>query len=49
MATLHVLTSYGVAQDIELRTNDAGLVDRFEVVAQKPRRRSSSGTTSTPS
>ena len=24
-ATLHVLTSYGVGQDIELRTNDAGL------------------------
>ncbi|WP_408632154.1 serine hydrolase [Mycobacterium dioxanotrophicus] len=30
-ATLHVLTSYNVAQDIELRTNDAGLVDRFDV------------------
>lgn len=30
-ATLHVLTSYNVAQDIELRTDDAGLVDRFEV------------------
>src|ERR1700682_3575984 len=28
-ATLHVLTSYNVAQNIELRTNDAGLVDRF--------------------
>ena len=35
-ATLHVLTSYGVAQDIELRTNDAGLVDRFEVTLQPP-------------
>ena len=30
-ATLHVLTSYGVAQDIQLRTNDDGLVDRFDV------------------
>ena len=30
-ATLHVLTSYGVAQDIELRTNDDGIVDRFSV------------------
>ena len=35
-ATLHVLTSYGVAQDIELRTNDDGLVDRFEVSLQPP-------------
>jgi len=35
-ATLHVLTSYGVAQDIELRTNDGGLVDRFEVTLQPP-------------
>ena len=35
-ATLHVLTSYGVAQDIELRTNDAGLVDRFDVTLQPP-------------
>ena len=35
-ATLHVLTSYGVAQDISLRTNDAGLVDRFEVSLQQP-------------
>ena len=35
-ATLHVLTSYGVAQDIELRTNDAGLVDRFEVSLRPP-------------
>ena len=35
-ATLHVLTSYGVAQDIELRTNADGLVDRFEVSLQKP-------------
>lgn len=35
-ATLHVLTSYGVAQDIELRTNAEGLVDRFEVRLQEP-------------
>ena len=35
-ATLHVLTSYDVAQDIELRTNDAGLVDRFDVTLQPP-------------
>ena len=35
-ATLHVLTSYNVAQNIELRTNDAGLVDRFNVTLQPP-------------
>ncbi|MBY0288958.1 MAG: serine hydrolase [Mycobacteriaceae bacterium] len=35
-ATLHVLTSYGVAQDISLRTNAAGLVDRFEVSLEEP-------------
>jgi beta-lactamase class A len=35
-ATLHVLTSYGVAQDISLRTNDEGLVDRFEVSLKEP-------------
>jgi beta-lactamase class A len=35
-ATLHLLTSYGVGQDIELRTNDAGMVDRFKVTLQKP-------------
>jgi beta-lactamase class A len=35
-ATLHLLTSYGVSQDIELRTNDAGMVDRFEVTMQPP-------------
>jgi beta-lactamase class A len=33
-ATLHVLTSYGVAQDIELRTNPDGFVDRFDVSLQ---------------
>ncbi|WP_006243801.1 serine hydrolase [Mycolicibacterium tusciae] len=35
-ATLHVLTSYGVAQDIALRTNADGLVDRFEVSLKQP-------------
>src|SRR6185295_8627384 len=35
-ATVHVLNSYGVAQDIELRTNDGGLVDRFEVTLVPP-------------
>ena len=35
-ATLHLVTSYGVRQDIDLRTNDAGLVDRFDVTLQKP-------------
>ncbi len=35
-AKLHVLTSYQVAQDIELRTNDVGLVDRFDVSLQPP-------------
>ena len=35
-ATLHLLTSYQVAQTIELRTNDAGLVDRFDVSLVPP-------------
>jgi beta-lactamase class A len=35
-ATLHLLTSYGVGQDIALRTDDAGLVDRFDVTLQTP-------------
>ena len=35
-ATLHVLTSYKVAQTIELRTNDVGLVDRFDVSLDPP-------------
>jgi beta-lactamase class A len=35
-ATLHVLTSYNVAQDIQLRTNANGLVDRFTVSLQPP-------------
>ena len=33
---LHVLTSYRVAQDIELRTNEAGQVDRLEVFLRPP-------------
>ena len=36
VATLHLLTSYGAAQDIELRTNAQGFVDRFEVKLQPP-------------
>ncbi|MGV9800070.1 serine hydrolase [Mycobacterium sp. NPDC003449] len=35
-ATLHLLTSYNVAQDIELKTNDLGLVDRFEIDLNPP-------------
>jgi beta-lactamase class A len=35
-AVVHLRTSYGVAQDVELRTNDGGLVDRFEVSLQPP-------------
>ncbi len=35
-ATLHLLTSYQVAQTIELRTDDAGLVDRFDVSLVPP-------------
>ena len=35
-ATLHVLTPYNAAQDIELRTNDAGMVDRFAVTLRPP-------------
>jgi beta-lactamase class A len=36
-ATLHTLTSYGAAQDIELRTNTEGFVDRFAVTLQPPK------------
>jgi beta-lactamase class A len=36
-ATLHLLTSYGVAQTIELRTDDAGMVDRFSADLVPPR------------
>jgi beta-lactamase class A len=35
-AKLRVLTSYQVAQTIEVRTNDAGLVDRFDVSLDPP-------------
>jgi beta-lactamase class A len=35
-ATLHLRTSYGADEDVALRTNDAGLVDRFEVTVQPP-------------
>lgn len=35
-ATLHVRTSYGVAQTIELHTDDAGMVDRFNVTLDPP-------------
>lgn len=35
-ATLHTLTSYKVPQTIELRTNEAGLVDRFKVSLVPP-------------
>jgi beta-lactamase class A len=35
-ATLHTLTSYAVPQTIELRTNEAGLVDRFKVSLVPP-------------
>jgi beta-lactamase class A len=36
VATLHTLTPYGAAQDIELRTNHANKVDRFAVRLQPP-------------
>lgn len=35
-ATLHLRNSYAVSQDVELRTDDAGLVDRLEVAVTKP-------------
>jgi beta-lactamase class A len=35
-ATLHLVSSYGARQNIEIHTNDATLVDRFEVVTQTP-------------
>src|SRR5262245_19349368 len=35
-ATLTVLTDYRVAQTIELRTDDAGMVDRFDVTLDPP-------------
>jgi beta-lactamase class A len=36
VATLHLVTSYGARQNIEIRTDDAGLVDRFEATTQQP-------------
>ncbi|WP_407665013.1 serine hydrolase [Mycolicibacterium pulveris] len=35
-ATLDVVTSYGVEQEISLRTDDAGMVDRLDVSLQPP-------------
>jgi beta-lactamase class A len=35
VATLHLVTSFGAKQDIEIHTNDDGLVDRFNVSLQK--------------
>ncbi|HEX5143225.1 MAG TPA: serine hydrolase [Mycobacterium sp.] len=35
-ATLHLVTSYGARQDIELRTDDTTFVDRFIVKTQTP-------------
>lgn len=35
-ATLRLRTSYGARQDIELETDDAGMVDRFEVINHPP-------------
>lgn len=35
-ATLHLVTPYGAGQDIELRTNDDGMVIRFDVTTLKP-------------
>jgi beta-lactamase class A len=35
-ATMHTLTSYSVPQTIELRTDEAGLVDRFKVSLVPP-------------
>ncbi|HKP43855.1 serine hydrolase [Mycobacterium sp.] len=36
VATLHTLNPYGAAQDIELRTNAEGMVDRFAVKLMPP-------------
>lgn len=36
VATLHLLTSYGARQDIDLRTGDDTFVRRFEVTTEKP-------------
>lgn len=39
-ATLHLIASYGARQDIDIHTDDDGLVDRFEVSTRKPKIRS---------
>ncbi|MCI4674477.1 serine hydrolase [Mycolicibacterium litorale] len=36
VATLHLLTSYGARQNIELRTGDDTFIKRFEVTTEKP-------------
>lgn len=36
LATVHIVTSFGGDQDIELHTNSDGLVDRFDVTLQPP-------------
>ncbi len=35
-ATLHLVTSYGARQDIEIHTDDATMVDKFVVTTQTP-------------
>jgi beta-lactamase class A len=35
-ATLHLITSYGGRQDIEIHTDDATMVDKFVVTTEKP-------------
>ena len=37
VATLHLLTSYGARQDIDLRTGDDTFVSRFVVTTEKPK------------
>jgi len=36
LATLHLVTSFGARQDIEIHTDSNGMVDRFEVDLKKP-------------
>lgn len=35
-ATLHLITSYGARQDVEIHTDDDGMVDRFRATTQTP-------------
>ncbi len=35
-ATLHLITSYGARQDIEIHTDDDGMVDRFQAKTEAP-------------